>query len=325
MSQFSEIKHKANLPSLWMGAGTVFAGTAAAAIRGNMEILPASLCLIFVVFVQLTSNFYHAWHEMHSEEESIFARQTLNYVPDTSEATPLMTRLMREAAVMSFMISAMVGLALLTIVRVELWWWVILVGVLIYAEIPLSHVGKIKLIGTPWAMVITFLFFGPIGVFSTCMIQSQVEVVGDVWNFFDASTALFMAPACGFMALSSHYIFSFFNYKANPNLNKWNLTGLITPLGMELMIFANGLLMLWMMLWMMVQLDFAADLFAFAPTLVGFIINTVIAVRLRRVGLAEVNQIYHISVANYTLLWLLTLICFICAGDASGSFYRYML
>lgn len=325
MSQFSIVKHKANLPSLWMGAGTVFAGTAAAAIRGNMEILPASLCLIFVLFVQLTSNFYHAWHEMRSQDESVFVRQTLNYVADNVEATPVLTRLLREAAVMSFMISAMVGLALLTIVRVELWWWVLLVGALIYAEIPLSHIGKIKIMGTPLAMIITFLFFGPIGVFSTCMIQSQVEVTGNAWNFFDISTALYMAPASGFMALSSHYIYSYFNYKADPNLNKWNLTKLITPTGVELMIFVNGLLMLVLMTWMMVQLNFVGDLFAFAPALVGFMINTLIVFRLRSVSLPEINQIYHVSVANFTLLWLLTLICFIWAGDSSGSFYRYLL
>lgn len=47
-----------------MGIGCVLMGTACAAIHGNTEVLPATLCIIFVVFMQMAANFYYRYYDV---------------------------------------------------------------------------------------------------------------------------------------------------------------------------------------------------------------------------------------------------------------------
>ena len=47
-----------------MGIGAVLAGTASAAIRGNTEYMPATLCIIFVVCAQMSANMYYRYYDV---------------------------------------------------------------------------------------------------------------------------------------------------------------------------------------------------------------------------------------------------------------------
>lgn len=58
--------------SLMLGAGAVLSGMAAAALHGNFELLPATLCLLFAIFMQLAGNYYYLYYdESHNSGWSI--------------------------------------------------------------------------------------------------------------------------------------------------------------------------------------------------------------------------------------------------------------
>lgn len=322
MNLLSFVKRKAILPSLWLGVGTVCAGTASAVIRGNMELLPATLCLIFAIFAQLTANFYHAWYEMQKDHDKAFPQDTVLYDEDDSErGHPFLIRVIREAATASFLLSLMAGLGLLTIAEHS--WWFVTMGLFIYGLYYLMHVGKQPLINTPVSMLATFLIFGPVGVMSTCLIQSQAEAHGSLWAFFDTAPSLFLGPACGCMALTVHYVFSYFNYLTDPEYNRYSLTRIVTPRGIEIMTFFNGLIMLGCVIALVLVLNVSHPLIAVVPAFIGFGLNMHIAIQLHRTHISGMSHLYVLSIVNYILTFGLTFI-FFCVIAPPDDSYRLL-
>ena len=90
MDVFSFVKSKGNLVSVLMSAGTVLAGTAGAVVRGNMEILAASICLLFAVFTQLGANYRHAY-ELEKLHISSLPRKKIHNLKE-DEPNPLEKR-----------------------------------------------------------------------------------------------------------------------------------------------------------------------------------------------------------------------------------------
>lgn len=318
MNILSYIKRKSNLPSIWLSAGTVLAGTGASVVTGNMEVLPATICLIFAVFAQLWANLYHSASELRREEKS-FVRNSISYAPEEAvgkEEISFRYRVCKEAAMASFIISALAGLALLPIANQ--WIWFLLCGIFIYGQVWVLQAGKKPLINTPVSMLMTFIVFGPVGVMSTSLIQSQREAVGSIWALFDMAPSLFLGPAAGLMALTVHYIFSYVNYCTAPGSNPRNLTYLLRPSGMEIMIFINGLLMLGLMLWMVFALHLEFPLLVVAPAFVGFALNTHIAVELHR-RKTDFRFIYNLSLTNYVLTFVLTFIMLVIVALPSDT------
>ncbi|MDE5772927.1 MAG: hypothetical protein K2H86_00535 [Muribaculaceae bacterium] len=309
MNVLEFVKHKASLMTLWLSVGTVMGGTAAAVIRGNMEVLPAILCLLFGIFAQLTANFYHAWYVQRSKENKVFAKESVIYEDENDErGNPFKVRVLREASTSAFLISAVVGLGLLAITHQP--WWFLLMGAFIYGQFLLLHLGKKPLINTPLSMVCTFLVFGPVGVISTGLIQSQAEAHGSIWAFFDTAPCLFIGGAVGFMALTVHYIFSYANYISGPGYNKFNLTRLVGPTMMVLMTFLNGLFMFGLMVWMVLALHISDPLIALVPAFIGLLLNSVVAIMMNRRTISNVKAMFKLSVWNYVLTFALMLLLF---------------
>ncbi|MDE6294998.1 MAG: hypothetical protein K2M03_02935 [Muribaculaceae bacterium] len=320
MNVFEFVKHKCNVHSLWMSVGTVLAGTSAAVIRGNMEVMPAVLCLLFGVFAQMTANFYHAWYEMKSASERAFTKESLIYEDENDESgNPFMIRVLREACFSSFIISLAIGLGILAIAHQP--WWFIIMGAFIYGQFVLLHLGKHPLINTPVAMVMTFLIFGPVGVISTSLIQSQVEAQRSIWALFDTAPSLFIGVGAGFLALTVHYIFSFANYLMSPDYNKFNLTRLVGPRAMIAMTFLNGVLMFVSIAAMVLMLRIDRPLLAVLPAFIGLIINTWVATQMYRGAKGDVRTMCLVSIANYVITFGLMLLVYWLISPPDDSYH----
>lgn len=320
MNVLEFVKRKCNLQTLWMSVGTVLAGTAAAVIRGNMEVLPAILCLLFGVFAQMTANFYHAWYEMKSVSERTFTRESLIYEDENDESgNPFMVRVLREASLSSFLVSLVIGFGILAIAHQP--WWFIIMGGFIYGQFVVLHLGKRPLINTPLAMIMTFLIFGPVGVISTSLIQSQVEAQRSIWALFDTAPSLFIGIATGFMALTVHFIFSFANYIMSPDYNKFNLTRLVGPSGMIALTFMNGVLMFVSIGAMALLLHIDKPLLAVMPAFIGLIINTWVASQMYGGARSDVRYMFLVSITNYVLTFGLMLLVYWLISPPDDSYH----
>lgn len=319
MNILTFVQRKANLPTLWMGVGTVMAGTAAAVVRGNMELLPAILCLIFTIFAQLTGNFYHAYYELRKEHERIFAKESfIDDNDDTERGNPFLVRVLREASMASFLISATTGMALLTLAGQ--WLWFMVMGIFVYGQFLVLHYGPRPLINSPVAMLVTFLLFGPLGVMSVSLIQSQREAIGSIWSFFDTAPSLYIGPACGLMALTVHYLFSYANYIVSPDYNKRSLTRAVGKRGVEVLTLLNGIVMFALMIVMVFVLRVPHPLLCVVPAFVGCALNTHIAIQLPKANVMQIRHLFMLSVANVALTFGLTFLFFWFVAPPDDSF-----
>lgn len=103
------MKRRADFQSLLLSAGTVVAGTAAAVVRGNMEVLAASVCLLFALSMQLGCNCYHSYLLMRRSEP---LPGRLDRVRNEEQVLSL--RVLREGSFACLIISLMLGLTIMT-------------------------------------------------------------------------------------------------------------------------------------------------------------------------------------------------------------------
>ncbi|MDE6804077.1 MAG: prenyltransferase [Muribaculaceae bacterium] len=194
-------KHSINPRSLLMSVGSVFAGTASDALRGNMEILPASLCLLFALFTQMAGNIVHHNFDLNHQINHTLEHDDPNF--KQSVASMIMERLGHAA----MLVAATVGLSLLALTG----WWGLGVGMVIVLLEWLANYGPYPLMRTPWAILITFILFGPVCVLGTSIVQSQYEAT-EPYSMFDLMPAFFMSGVMGLHAIECHLQILYFNY-----------------------------------------------------------------------------------------------------------------
>ncbi len=185
---------------LLISLACVVAGTGAAALRGNMELLPATLCLIFAVLSQLSGSFWYCYNDMKARHEDLDDDDAQSDIDSIPKATVL-----REAAIGLLIMDAIIGLALLTMAG----FWVLLVGAAVAVTVFFAFAGPRPAIRTPWGVLTTFILFGPIAVIGTTLTQSGHEA-NRLLNFYDVSPALYIAVVMGLMAVNcniTHNIF----------------------------------------------------------------------------------------------------------------------
>lgn len=306
------VKRRADLQSLMLGAGTVFAGTAATVIRGNMEILPASVCLLFAIFLQLCCSLYHY---------SSYLSRSINIADARISSSKLkehetVTRLLREGSTACLIISVMLGLTLLSMTVTI--WWCLLIGVLIYG-FTLPMVKFPNIYRHPISLLITFFVFGPIGVMGTAYVQYQYEAPQSLLNFFDSAPSIFLGPAMGFLACSHHIVLSYFNNSISADPKR---KGIITALGRrgaEALIGLNGVFSIVCVILMVILLGFPDPLMAIVPCFLGFCINTYIALRLHNAGVGELKSLTRLSRVNFLLTGFVSLVIWWMIGAPDDS------
>ena len=229
--------HNAAPRMLLMSMATVAAGTAAAALRGNMELLPATLCLLFALFVQIAGTYMHFYVETR--------RRKLRFddeVVDPDSLDDALGQLPRasvlRASASAFMIlAATVGLALLAMGGL----WTLLVAVVLVAVVWLTFMAPRPMAETSLGVVSTFLLFGPVGVIGTCLAQSGHEA-SSLMSFYDVEPSLYLSVVMGLMAVNCGIFHNIASRKMDMALGKQTFP-VVAGKRLSLFIFGlNGIL-----------------------------------------------------------------------------------
>lgn len=188
---------------LMLGAGSVLAGTGAAALHGNLEILAAILCMLFAMFAQLSSGFYHRYYDAIYNYGEFFA--VSGRKGDDSPAE--LAGLLKAGGTAMFLIAATVGLAIFGLAG----WWTLLIGAVAFFIAWINNSGPCPLFRTPYGMAVPFILFGPLGVVGTMMVQADVTP-GDVWQFYYFMPGIAVGIAAGFLAANVQLVLGFMHY-----------------------------------------------------------------------------------------------------------------
>lgn len=299
-----------------MGIGTVCAGTASAAIRGNVEVLTAILCLLFAIFTQLAANFLHAYREL----KNYYANLVKPKIADEKyKGNPLAERLLREATTGCFIFSLMIGLSLMSMSPTPI--LALTVIIFIYGANLLLNFGTRPLFGTWWSFIFTFLIFGPIGVVGTCLIQSMLEAGVDLWARFDTEPPIYLGFAVGFFAVNIHLVFAYYNAKGNiyklEEGAKSNINTVILKIARPT-IYVNAMIA-FLLMGYKIYTDYPDPLIAIIPIFLGLALNTFIANRMGRVSLPELGHLGLLSIVNYLLIGVTSLIIWAIIGSPDDS------
>lgn len=190
-----------NPRTLWMGASVTFCGTAAAAVNHSIDLIVATLCLMFCILAQVCGNAAHLY------SESLNNRGHNLHEYSNELGLPLM-RIYRNAAIASGLMSVMTGLMLMAIAG----WWLILFGAATAICVYVSYLAPAPACRTPWNLLLTFLLFGPIGVFGTCYAQlpralSDFQDPKYLWPCF------FISLLMGLYAVSYLIMYHYVNWR----------------------------------------------------------------------------------------------------------------
>lgn len=190
-----------NPRSLLMSVGAVFAGTASDSLRGNMEILPATLCLLFALFTQMAGNVIHHNFDFYQQVDHALRKGNFPFKPT------VVSGIMERLGQALMLISLTIGMALLALTG----WWGLGVGAIIVLLEWLANYGPYPLMRTSWAPLITFILFGPVCVLGTSVVQSQYEAT-EPYSMFDLMPAFYLAGVMGLQAIECHLQIIYFNY-----------------------------------------------------------------------------------------------------------------
>ena len=188
--------------TLWLGIASVVAGSAAAVSHGNFEFLPAVACLVFCVFAQMFSNVTHRYyddknHYGENDDDGMY------YCDDLDKPV---SYVLKETMRVTGIIAATAGLAILAFAG----WWALIIALAIAIMVLLTNIGKYPISRSVYYPVMTFLFFGPIAVIGTCIVQSQASASNMV-SWWDLEPAVVMSVIIGLMAINCHVIYGSFH------------------------------------------------------------------------------------------------------------------
>lgn len=159
------ILFNAHPASLIIGAGAVMGGLTASVIRGGITIFPAIMTLLFTLLLQTTANLYHGYFDLcFSAGENIGAMRDRDSRSSNSSKVMLMKIVANGFAILTLT----AGLSLFPFIG----WIGVAYFVLILIMLYFYFAGPRALVRTSWSVLFTFLFFGPIGVSGTALVQN---------------------------------------------------------------------------------------------------------------------------------------------------------
>lgn len=157
--------------SLIISAGAVMGGLTASVIRGGISLFPAIMTLIFAMLLQLSANLYHGYFDRcYGAGENISGMQDR----DSRAANSSRVTLMRIVANGIGILALTAGMTLFAFVGWIGLIYIVVIAVMLY----LYFMGPRPIVRTKWSILFTFLFFGPIAVSGTALIQ---DVHSNVW------------------------------------------------------------------------------------------------------------------------------------------------
>lgn len=206
MTALEIVVKAAGLRTLWLGVASVTAGTAAAAAHGNVEIIPAILCLLFMLFGQATSNVIHRYFD----EKYQLGENVDDGIHAAEDVDRPVSYILREGVKIFGIVAAMVGLALLGLLGL----WTVIIAILIALVAFLNNAGRSGFSRSPFYPLSTFVVFGPLAVIGTELAQSQ-RISEDMLNWWDIGPAVVFSLVIGLMAMNSHILYGAFHRRTN--------------------------------------------------------------------------------------------------------------
>lgn len=306
---------KRSQSSLMVGVGAVLAGMAAAALHGNLELLPATLCLLFVVFMQLAGNYYYLYFDVSRNCGFTIDRQISTPWDAPNGVKPIM---LREFSFGMFLLAMMVGFALVSMGG----WWVLTVGVVVIILSWFSCGGSMPLLRTQYGIAASFVLFGPICVITTSLTQSSHEA-RQMYNWFDLGPAIYMSVAIGFMAMNANILYGYSTYLTDLRNSK---TTFVTTYGRKatrIVFFINGIL--YTIVSFMMCINLHLDLFGLdmLPSTICFIIDLYIWWKMSHTPRYQLVKLVPLGTLNVLIMGLLSFIIFTITGVPDDSRFTF--
>lgn len=301
-----------NSSSLLVGAGCVLAGWAAATMHGNLEIFPATLCMFFAVFAQLSANMYSRYYD---ESHSLGVAIDRKISPTAKKPNPI---LMRECGAAMFLLSIMTGLALLTMGG----WWILIVGIFIIASGWLCCMGEYPLMRSPYSPLCAFVLFGPVCVIATSVIQSNHEAT-ETLSWFDISPALFLAPAMGLMAANSTIAYNFRDYYTHLRNSRISIVTGLGKKNARLVFLINSVIFLALMVACVIYFRFKYNGLGLIAPCISFLIYLYIWKKMKTLPRYKVGELVEIANINVFIMGLISFIVFTFTGEPDDSVKIY--
>lgn len=293
-----------NIPSLMMGVGTVFAGTASADIHGNLDIPLAILCLLFVIFAQFALTSYHRYHDDHTPIGPDGKRIGKDFTGASDRQLYY-----KVCATGVGMLAAMAGFG---IIAVGGWFFALIALVIVFSSW-LMVGGANPIFWTPWSTVISFLIFGPVGVMSVSLLQSGHEA-HTLFNWFDISPAVYMSVAMGFLAVTSNLLINYSTYDFDSRHGHHTYAVMFGLKKTRGVVFFCGVVGAASLVWASFKLSTTNVVAPMVPAVTLFLINTWIWWRLDKADPVEMVLLERLSYFNMLLTGILAL----CVGEFFG-------
>lgn len=184
--------------SLILGIGAVLGGLTASIFRGGISLFPAIMTLVFVVLLQISANLYYGYLDLsYGAGENISGMRDRN----SRAANSSRVTLLRIVANGFGMLAITAGMTLFAFVG-----WISLIYVVIIAGmLYLYFAGPKPLVRTRWSILFTFIFFGPIAVSGTALIQNNGN--------HDWMPVVVYSLINGFLAANSHIAIQYLRYE----------------------------------------------------------------------------------------------------------------
>ena len=303
----SLISHRSQ-SSLMMGAGAVLAGTACAALRGNAEYLPATLCLLFTIFAQLSANYYYQYFDDVNNCGSIIDNKI-----QTKASTDNFS-LRKEASFGMALIALMIGL---TLAGME-GWWIILIGIVVVLFAWLSCGGSTPLLRTPFGPLCSFILFGPIAVISTSLIQSMREAQEPL-NWFDITPSLYMSVVIGLMCVNTTLLYAYSTMLTDLRNAKQSFVTAYGRKATRALFLFNGIVYTGVTVFMCVSLHLDLKGLDMLPSAICFIIDIYIWWKMRTTPRYKLYKLIDLGNFNVLLMGLLSFLIFELTGIPDDS------
>ncbi len=183
--------------SLIISAGAVMGGLTASVIRGGISLFPAIMTLLFAMLLQLSANLYHGYFD-----RCFGAGENISGMRDRDSRASNSSRvaLLRIVANGIGILALTAGMTLFAFVG-----WIGLVYIVVIAVMLYFYfMGPRPVVRTKWAVFFTFLFFGPIAVSGTALIQNMEST-----NWLPVVT---YSVINGLLAVNAHIAIQYLRY-----------------------------------------------------------------------------------------------------------------
>lgn len=151
--------------SLILSAGAVMGGLTASVIRGGISVFPAIMTLLFAILLQMSANLYHSYFYLcyaGGEKAKVLRISDMNVA--NSPNVTILRIVANSVAIIAFT----AGMSLFTFIG-----WIGMVYVAVISALYYFYfMGPRPFVRTQWSVIFTFLFFGPIAVSGTALIQN---------------------------------------------------------------------------------------------------------------------------------------------------------